>query len=55
VTYFPDGTRCGELLNPSRTNDAVTFLGGKQPGDLCDNDDTNPIAYAAHRSRRGRL
>jgi hypothetical protein len=49
VTFYPDGTRCGELLNPSRAGDAKTFLGGKAPGELCDNDETNPIVYDARR------
>jgi len=51
VTFFPDGTRCGELLNPSREGDAKTFLGGKEPGELCDNDETNPIVWDGRRQR----
>ena len=45
ITYFPDGTTCGPLLNPSRVGDAKSFLGGKLPGDVADNDETNPVLW----------
>ena len=47
VTYYPDGTKCGEFQNPSHEGDAKGFLGGVQPGDLCDNDATNPVVWRA--------
>ena len=50
VTYYPDGTRCGEFQNPSHEGDAKGFLGGVQPGDLCDNDATNPVVWRARPS-----
>ncbi|MBV7328100.1 phytanoyl-CoA dioxygenase family protein [Chloroflexi bacterium TSY] len=36
VTYYPDGTRVDELVNPSRINDTKVFLGERQPGELAD-------------------
>ncbi|MEM7132246.1 MAG: phytanoyl-CoA dioxygenase family protein [Chloroflexota bacterium] len=44
VTYYPDGTRIGELLNPSRVNDAKVFLGGRKPGELA-NSELNTVVY----------
>lgn len=47
VTYYPDGTRCDELTNPSRVNDAKVFLGGRQPGELADSE-LNTVVYPAN-------
>ncbi|MEM7031330.1 MAG: phytanoyl-CoA dioxygenase family protein [Chloroflexota bacterium] len=44
VTYYPEGTRVGELLNPSRVNDAKVYLGGRKPGELADSA-LNTVVY----------
>ncbi|MBT5875642.1 MAG: phytanoyl-CoA dioxygenase family protein [Candidatus Latescibacteria bacterium] len=44
VTYYPDGTKVDDLINPSRINDAKVFLGGKKPGDLADSQ-LNTVVY----------
>ena len=44
VTYYPDGTRVGELSNRSRFHDAQNFLGGRKEGDLADSE-MNPVLY----------
>lgn len=47
VTYYPDGTRVGELDNPSRVNDAKVYLGGRKTGALADSE-LNTVVYAAN-------
>lgn len=44
VAYYPDGTRVGEFMNPSRINDAKNYLGGRKAGDLADNE-LNAVVY----------
>ena len=44
VTFYPDGTRVDELINPSRVNDAKVFLGGRIPGELADSE-LNEVVY----------
>ena len=44
VAYYPDGTRVGELMNPSRVNDAKDYLGGRKTGDLADSE-LNTVVY----------
>ena len=46
VTYYPDGTKVDVLYNPSRTNDAQRFLGGREEGELADST-LNTLVYSA--------
>ena len=44
AAIFLNGTPVGELLNPSRVNDAKVYLGGRKPGDLADSA-LNTVVY----------
>ena len=44
ITYYPDGTKIGELNNLSRKYDAEIFLGNKTENEIA-NSEMNPIVY----------
>ena len=48
VTFYPDGTRVGELNTPKRVGDAKVFLGGRESGQPADSE-LNTVVYRETR------
>ena len=47
VSFFPPPSRCRPLTTAANRNYAEQWLGGKDAGELCDDERANPVVYAA--------
>ena len=47
VSFFPHPSRCRPLTTAANRNYAEQWLGGKDAGELCDDERANPVVYAA--------